>query len=251
MHSILRLIFFGCPHEAKIRPLIIPQDTHYIEVITSGIAYYCDDDGIRRKYTAGTMFWHVGNDETVHETDPDDPYRCYAFHLAGFPPARIAPHISLWLPVEQVREFGSDCMKAYHSNVSDQEHLADYIYYSLLYHATAPVSSMISYPKTLTKALRLIEENDLGDLAVDDIAHYAEISKPHLFALFKQHLHCSPYQYMLQQRIDRAKILLCSGNTPIKEIASLCSFNSLDVFFRQFRKITGMTPAEYRRKFSL
>ena len=40
-------------------------------------------------------------------------------------------------------------------------------------------------------------------------------------------------------------------HTPIKEIASLCSFNSLDVFFRQFRKITGMTPAEYRRKFSL
>lgn len=249
MHSILRLIYYACPPKEKVRPLIIQPDTHYIEIITSGVVYYYDNN-VRKKYTAGTMFWHTGNEETVHETDPNHPYRCYAFHFSGYPAARIAPHISHWLPIEQVMAFGSDCMKVFHSDILNQEYFADYVYYSLLYRATTPASLMISYPKILTKALSFIEKNDYGDLTVDDIAHYADISRPHLFALFRQHLHCSPYQYMLQQRIDQAKILLYSSNSPIKEISFLCKFNSLDVFFRQFRRITGMTPAEYRRKFS-
>lgn len=52
----------------------------------------------------------------------------------------------------------------------------------------------------------------------------------------------TPYHYILQQRIGKAKLLLSGGLTPIKEIALLCGFDSLEVFYRQFKKETNLTP---------
>ena len=202
------------------------------------------------------MFWHIADEETLHETEADAPYRCYAFQLVGYGDSRPVPHISFLQSMEKIEEFCQECLKAFHSNEIGREYLADYVYYTFRYRAATssesavlcPQAPAVPYPKALSNALRFIEKNIQREPLIDDIARHAEISKPHLFALFRQYLHCSPHKYMLVMRINRARALLCSGNLPIKQIASLCHFNSLEVFFRQFRKCTGMTPAEYRIK---
>ena len=248
-HGIITINHFFCPRQSRIRPLTVPPGTHYVEIVTSGVVYH-EDNGIRRKYGAGTMFWHVGGEETIHETEPDDPYRCFAFHFTGFDPARIVPRVIPGMPVEKVLEFGQECLKVFHSEMNNSEYFVNYVYYTLLYRAMMPSPPSVSYPKPLTKALKFIEKNADAVFPVDDIARRAEISKPHLFALFKQYLDCSPYQYMLKMRIDRAKQLLTNSNAPIKEIAALCGFTTLEVFYRQFHKSTGLSPAEYRKRFS-
>ncbi|WP_446868542.1 helix-turn-helix transcriptional regulator [Phormidesmis sp. 146-12] len=64
----------------------------------------------------------------------------------------------------------------------------------------------------------------------------------------------TPYQYLLQQRIERAKQLLknsdpcgiCKAARSIMDIAFLCEFNSHSHLSKQFRQFTGVTPKAYR-----
>lgn len=52
--------------------------------------------------------------------------------------------------------------------------------------------------------------------------------------------------YLLQQRIEKAKQLLKQTERSIIEIAFLCGFNSHSHLSKQFRQLTGMTPTGYR-----
>ncbi|MBW4617364.1 MAG: helix-turn-helix transcriptional regulator [Desmonostoc vinosum HA7617-LM4] len=57
-----------------------------------------------------------------------------------------------------------------------------------------------------------------------------------------------PYQYLLQQRVERAKQLLKQTDQSIMDIALTCGFNSHIHLSKQFRQLTGMTPKAYRHK---
>ena len=248
---LIKVDHFYCPKDrSAIHPLTIPAGNNYIEIVTSGVVYFTSN-GIRRKYTAGAMFWHIGGEETIHETEPRDPYSCYAFHLVGYEPTRKVPRITSWLPLDNAKAFGKECLEAFHNSGTKQVYLADYVYATLLYRATAPQASAILYPRKLSDAQAFIDSSiqNQKEVNVNEVAAFVSISKPYLFALFREYLHCSPYQYILNQRINRAKALLCGEQLPIKMIASLCCFNNLEVFYRQFHNATGITPAEYRRKY--
>jgi AraC family transcriptional regulator len=64
--------------------------------------------------------------------------------------------------------------------------------------------------------------------------------------MFKGAIGTSPYQYLLQQRIERAKLLLKQKERSIVDIALECGFNSHSHLSKQFRQLTGMTPKAYR-----
>ncbi|MEG4804750.1 helix-turn-helix transcriptional regulator [Microcoleus sp. ARI1-B5] len=64
--------------------------------------------------------------------------------------------------------------------------------------------------------------------------------------MFKVAIGIAPYQYLLQQRIERAKELLKQKERSIVEIALECGFNSHSHLSKQFRQLTGMTPKAYR-----
>ncbi len=72
------------------------------------------------------------------------------------------------------------------------------------------------------------------------------MSQFHFCHLFKKALAVTPYQYLLTQRIERAKQLLKQTEQPIMDIALQCGFNSHSHLSKQFRQITGITPTAYR-----
>jgi AraC family transcriptional regulator len=55
-----------------------------------------------------------------------------------------------------------------------------------------------------------------------------------------------PYKYVLQQRVERAKLLLRKSDKPLTEIAFECGFAHQSHLNRHFRKLTGITPKMYR-----
>ena len=96
------------------------------------------------------------------------------------------------------------------------------------------------------QVLEYINEYLNQDIRLADLAQLLGISQFHFSRLFKQSVGTAPYQYLLQQRIERAKQLLKQTNKSIVEIAFLCGFNSHSHLSQQFRQFTGMTPTAYR-----
>jgi AraC family transcriptional regulator len=70
---------------------------------------------------------------------------------------------------------------------------------------------------------------------------------PHYFAqLFRQSTGQSPHQYMLAQRIERAKRLLRNRRLSALDVAVLLGFADASHFSKVFRRIVGSTPTRYR-----
>uniref|UniRef100_A0A832H5N2 Helix-turn-helix domain-containing protein n=1 Tax=Oscillatoriales cyanobacterium SpSt-402 TaxID=2282168 RepID=A0A832H5N2_9CYAN len=100
--------------------------------------------------------------------------------------------------------------------------------------------------RQLQQILEYLHDHLSQDIKLADLANLLGMSQFHFSHLFKQSTGTSPYQYLLQQRIERAKQLLKQTDQSIMEIAFLCGFNSHSHLSKQFRQSTGMTPKAYR-----
>lgn len=100
--------------------------------------------------------------------------------------------------------------------------------------------------RQLLQVLEYINEYLHQDIKLSDLANLLGMSRFHFCHLFKQSIGIAPYQYLIQQRIERAKQLLKQTDSSITDIALLCGFNSHSHLSKQFRQITGITPKAYR-----
>jgi AraC family transcriptional regulator len=86
------------------------------------------------------------------------------------------------------------------------------------------------------------------DLNLGAIATQLSMSQYYVCTLFKKSMGISPWQYVLQQRIERAKELLQTREASISEVALLCGFSSQTHLNKNFHKLVGVTPKAYQRK---
>lgn len=100
--------------------------------------------------------------------------------------------------------------------------------------------------RQVMKVLEYINEHLGRDIKLADLSELLGMSQFHFSHQFKQSIGIAPYQYLLQQRVERAKQLLKQTDRSIMEIAFLCGFNSHSHLSKQFRQFTGMTPKAYR-----
>jgi AraC family transcriptional regulator len=99
------------------------------------------------------------------------------------------------------------------------------------------------------KDLDYIRSHLSQDLSIIDLAQVAGMSPYYFLRLFKQSMHVTPRQYIIQMRIDRAKELLRSRELSISDISLQCGFTNQSYFANVFRQITDTTPKAYRRDF--
>ncbi|MDF2942254.1 MAG: transcriptional regulator, AraC family [Herbinix sp.] len=72
------------------------------------------------------------------------------------------------------------------------------------------------------------------------------LSRNRIIQLFHAQYGKTPSEYLNQLRIDSAKVLLADTQNNIQQIALQSGFESLSTFYTQFRKVTGVSPKEYR-----
>ena len=101
----------------------------------------------------------------------------------------------------------------------------------------------------VTKAIEYIEKNTFTNLSVNDIARYLNISRSHLYALFKQELNTSPQQFLTNAKIANARELLSKTKIPIYSVALSCGYNNAFAFSRAFKQVTNISPREYRQHY--
>lgn len=98
----------------------------------------------------------------------------------------------------------------------------------------------------LQQVLDYIHAHLTEDISLDEIAQSIDMSRYYFVRSFKQAMGVTPYQYVLQQRIEQAKILLNQRHISIAQIALSCGFANQSHFNKAFRKMTGTTATAYR-----
>ena len=106
----------------------------------------------------------------------------------------------------------------------------------------------IQFEKPLQSALSYIEENLSGYLSVLEICKNCHVSKNTLYRLFKEVFNCTVNEYILGKRVEKAKKLLLGTRKAVSEIGVDVGIFDAAQFSRTFKKITNMTPNEYRQK---
>jgi transcriptional regulator GlxA family with amidase domain len=85
---------------------------------------------------------------------------------------------------------------------------------------------------------------------VEEMATRAGLSKRSLERRFTQATGCAPLAYVQALRIETAKQRLERSTKPVDEIAAEIGYENASFFRRLFKRLTHMTPAAYRRRFS-
>jgi AraC family transcriptional regulator len=100
----------------------------------------------------------------------------------------------------------------------------------------------------LRRAMEFMTANMDIDLHLEEIAREAGLSPFHFSREFRAVTGQTPYQYLLSQRMDRAKRLLKEQSWPVQEIATMTGFRSPVNFIRTFRQRVGVTPGTWRNQ---
>lgn len=104
-------------------------------------------------------------------------------------------------------------------------------------------------PHRLSRVLEFIDANLTKDISLADLAVAAGSSQFHFSRAFQIASGVSPYQYVIRQRIEFAKVLLMTRDADVNEVAVQCGFHSRHQFSRMFWRITGLRPTRFRGAF--
>ena len=97
----------------------------------------------------------------------------------------------------------------------------------------------------MNRAKILIAEN-YRNINPEEVAHQLCMGYSNFRRIFKDYTGLSPAKYIQQVRMGKVKEALTNSSRPVKEIAYEMGYENEDYFFTAFRRITGMTPQEYR-----
>ena len=90
-------------------------------------------------------------------------------------------------------------------------------------------------------------ENDFSkDWKLDELLKIAHMSRSNLMRVFRKATGQTPIEYLVRLRIQRAMELLNSTDLSITEVAMEVGFNDSNYFTRQFRRILGESPRQFR-----
>jgi AraC family transcriptional regulator len=103
-------------------------------------------------------------------------------------------------------------------------------------------------PRRLRALEEFIRENLMQPLTIDELADVAGISKRHFQRVFRQSVGVTPYHFLLTMRIEEAKRRLARPAETITDIAFNSGFSHTQHFSAYFRKMTGFSPSEYRKR---
>ena len=105
-----------------------------------------------------------------------------------------------------------------------------------------------THDERMKKVLTHIHNHITDSIDIEELADVACVTKPYLIRLFKREFNTSPVQYINKKKIERSQLLLYTTDLPVKEVAYSVGFNDHSYFIRLFRKLTDITPMEYRRR---
>lgn len=101
----------------------------------------------------------------------------------------------------------------------------------------------------IKRIIEFLQEKYNEDYSLEDMARLANLSPYHFIRVFKAQTGKTPYEFLLDIKIENAKELLRFANRNITEICFLCGFKNPSHFAAIFKRRVGVSPSEYRGAF--
>jgi len=98
------------------------------------------------------------------------------------------------------------------------------------------------------EAISCLETNYQDTIDLDRLARIAHMSKRNFMRSFQAAMGSSPIAHLVQLRVNRGAALLRRTGQSVTEIAFAVGFTDSNYFARQFRKLLGVTPSQYRKQ---
>ena len=144
----------------------------------------------------------------------------------------------------------ADCDDPTGSLLADFLGLAAATHLLSLYGEVPPAAARtaLALPKwRLKRAIEFIEAHLDSPMALADVAGAAGLSRMHFAAQFRAATGVRPHEFALRRRIEKAQSLLATTDVPIIELALATGFSSQSHFTVVFKRVSGLSPRQWRQ----
>ncbi len=98
----------------------------------------------------------------------------------------------------------------------------------------------------IERTIAYMKEHLDEPLQAASLASRANVSLSHYFALFKRLTGCTPIDFFIHLRMERARAMLETTSLTVKEVAAALGYDDPFYFSRVFKSINGLAPTDYR-----
>lgn len=225
------------------------EDNYTFEFILSGKGYIQTEKGLQT-LSAGDVFISRPFVQRDYYADSKDPFEKFFFLVIGDLPGSILESHHLHDTVYHAPECLSVFENLFQDAKKDKPYteicrqcassilkIADILYFS--------VGAFAGVPEYVRVAKAYIDANYTKKLTIEEVAEHVHTSLSQVNRAFKKYYHETPYQYLLNLKMEAAKILLTSSKFSIKKIALELGFCDEHYFSNAFRQKIGVTPSKY------
>jgi AraC family transcriptional regulator len=99
----------------------------------------------------------------------------------------------------------------------------------------------------LRRIKELVDAKMEDDLSLDEMAQSVGLSTAHFARMFRKSTGQTPHQFVLRQRLERAKAMLRAPDARVLDVAVACGFKTQQHFAQVFRDLSGVSPTDYRQ----
>ena len=153
---------------------------------------------------------------------------------------------------EEIEKVIAEAVRDFEENSANtRQHSLDCYHMLLLFMEGTPQKAKETQPvweKYVQPVTARIETSYMEDLSAEKLAQSVYVSPQYLSRLFVRYFNCSVYEYLTAYRINRAKeLLIMEHDRKVQEIAHDVGYTDASHFIVMFKKLTGMTPVEFRK----
>lgn len=240
--------------------------SHVLHIVESGTGIL-EMDGRKYPLGGGEVFLIPSSVEAWYEADMDHPW---TYHWVGFEGMDAQDVIresgfSREKPVRRIHCMGDVCkyidamirsQKLVYENELKRNGLLMLLMSELIadnrdacLREGKPFPSH-RYPSSayVENAMQYIAANFDKQLKINKLADHIGVNRSYLASIFKKIIGCSPQEYLMNFRIEKAKTLLKKGDIQVSEVAARVGYGDPLAFSKVFKARTGRSPREYKEE---
>lgn len=232
---------------------------YVLEYIRKGKGHI-ETNGTRITVEAGDLVFMNAKRNITYYSDPVDPYEKVWVNFTGPLTAGVVEGLNLDKNVYIIKYAGEAPIKEIHGlytgvkeKNADESYnrMASLIFKILLaVNTQSRTSEMEKSPVSAAEKVKAyIDGLALPNVSLDDVANTLSLNKNYIIHSFKHRFGMPPNRYLINKKIETAKIMLIEKNMSISETSNALRYNTTQHFSKAFKQVTGVSPGAYKKLF--